>query len=84
MNLLNCLVKQFTLQVSPGMDATCPLGRSEQLSYMADGGAKEIVVRFAASASVKLLQNLQSQPSQCSCLKAPKRMTLDKSASPGA
>lgn len=34
MILLDCPVKQFTFRVSPGADATCPLGRSEQLSHM--------------------------------------------------
>lgn len=51
MILLDCPVKQFILQVSPGVDATCPLGRSEQLPHMADGDAEGIVVKFSANAS---------------------------------
>lgn len=71
MILLDCPVKQFTLQVSPGVDATCPLCRSEQLPRMADGGAEGIAVKFSANASGKLLQNLWSWPSRDSGLRAP-------------
>lgn len=55
MILLDCPVKQFTSRVSPGADATCPLGRSQQLSHMADSGAEGIVVKFSANTSGKLL-----------------------------
>lgn len=54
MILLDCPVKQFTLQVSLGVDATCPLGRSEQLPHMADFGAEGTVVKFSANASGKV------------------------------
>ena len=60
---LDCPAKQFTLRVSPGVDATCPLGRLEQLPHMADSGAEVIVAKFSADTSGKLLQNLQSWPS---------------------
>ena len=82
MILLDCPVKQFTWQVSPGVDATWPFGRSQQLLHMADGGAEGMVVKFTANVSGKLLQNLQSWPSRHSGLKAPGRMALDKGASP--